>query len=65
MHELLNARITQYTNYSMHELLNAREATLSWQKRFLEISSQPEVAWPRELVHRSRNFKRYHLVPFL
>lgn len=37
--------------------------TLSWQKRFPEISPQPEVLRPRELVHRIRNFKRYRLIP--
>ena len=40
------------------------ETTLSWQKRFPEISSQSEDLRPRELVHRSRNFKRYRLIPF-
>ena len=40
------------------------KTTLSWQKRFLGISSQSEVPQPRELVHRSRNLQRYRLIPF-
>lgn len=39
------------------------KTTLSWQKRFLEISRQSEVLRPRELVLRIRNFKRYRLIP--
>lgn len=42
-----------------------KRATLSQQKSvFLEISRQSEVVRPRELVHLSRNFKRYRLITY-